>query len=138
MSGLVWESDLKWIKPIPGRHAAVRDGTPWSEVRKRTGEGRHKIAKYHPDITDEELRTLELSFEESNLIVEHQTVRFYCVKHSRVVGASCGEDTCYVKINRHQNGDVHGHPNTAQELMSYIMKKNPELLARLKKEGFFE
>ena len=36
-----------------------------------------------------------------------------------VVGASAGEETCYVYVEWHSAGDVHGRPITRDELVTH-------------------
>ena len=129
MSGQPWR-DPVWSGCE--KHRPIANGPRWPLVRAGTNQG-NKIAKYHEDMTLDEIEELEMSFVHPNhLINERRGVRYYFGFSSEgsIVGASYGEDTSFIVIQRHQAGHVHGYPETRQRLIDRMRKYNPELLVR--------
>jgi hypothetical protein len=128
MSGLPWRNPV-WVGCT--KHRPII-GTPWAQVRAGTNQG-NKVAKYHENMTDDDIEAIEMSFAEpEDLIYERTCVRYYYARSSggAIIGASNGQDTAFVLIQRHQTGDVHGYPETRDRLISLMRKRNTEQLAR--------
>ncbi|MGH7140355.1 MAG: hypothetical protein ACREHD_31855 [Pirellulales bacterium] len=105
-------------------------GVSWEDIVTGTGKGK-KWAKYHPDFLPF-VEPVEMSagtnlwqtFDgilirtTSELLVEKASVDLYVLEIDceLVVGASLGEETTLVLVNRAKGGAVHGYPLTEGEL----------------------
>ena len=88
-----------------------------------------KVAKYHKNPTLPEIESIEMSFETNGeLICERGNERFYYIVMDDIIGASSGEETNLVKVQRSISGPVHGYPITRDELIEQLRKNNPEEL----------
>jgi hypothetical protein len=131
-------SGLPWKEPFWGgcdKHRPITNGTPWTIVRDGTNEGK-KIAKYHEEMTFDDIEELEMSFTDPNdFIYERKGVRYYYARSYQdgIVGASYGQDTAYIVIQRQQSGFVHGYPETRARLISKMREHNRDLLERFLK-----
>jgi len=106
---LIWEDRKKHVPPT---------GVPWAELVPKTAL-HGDPALYHHDF-----RSLEARREIETRCVMIGTMfkevssakRCYFMNVGRVVGASCGEETCYVYAEWASGGAVHGRPITEGEL----------------------
>lgn len=88
-----------------------------------------QVAKYHKNLTLPEIEAIEMSFEtEGELICERGSERFYYIIMDEIIGASLGEETKLVKVQRSTSGPVHGYPITRDELIEQLRKNNSEAL----------
>ena len=114
-----------WLDPVWGgcdKHKPIKNGPRWPIVRARTKEGK-KVAKYYEDMTLSAIESLEMSFiHADHLIYERGRVRYYYgyTENGETVGASYGEDTPFIVVQRHQSGHVHGYPETRQRLIELM------------------
>jgi hypothetical protein len=117
------------------KHRPVGNKIPWDRVRFGTNQGQ-RISKYHSSLTLEEIRNLEMSFiEPDDLVIERKTVRYFIARSDRqCVGASRGQDTRYVIINRSQTGAVHGYPATVEEILELLEMASDARRAELKRK----
>ena len=99
----------------------------WRDVVRGMREGRKSPARYHPSMTTEVIRHLEMGMIETNedgvtvgaTEIEprpNPNVRLFWREFNDTVGASNGEETRFVLVEYSQSGSVHGRPITWTEL----------------------
>lgn len=82
-----------------------------------TGERGHKGYYHQKLVGQRQIEALEMRcLSDGRFLYERGPVRYYWFDYGEIIGASKGEQTTYVLIEYHQNGNVHGHPVTWQEL----------------------
>ena len=118
----------EWLAPNwagndePKRHKHIPDRSiVWDEIVVRTGKGR-KWAKYHPNLTDDQICEIEMNYHEGTFLRRKRTECLYYRTFDYEIGASLGQVTRIVLIYRHMGGPVHGHPITQSELVAQRRK----------------
>jgi hypothetical protein len=111
------ENAPAWKEPTWTRYNnkhRPRAGVPWNQIIKETT---NNPAKYHPDITDDKHKKLELDcVAKGQLIDESGSVRSYYMDVGYLIGASDGMETTIVYAEHGRSGDLHGRPITKEQL----------------------
>ncbi len=98
----------------------------WDEIVAWTGQGRRKWAKYHRDLTDGQIRDIEMNYREGTFLRRRQAECLYYRTFDYDIGASLGQVTRIVLIQQHKSGVVHGRPITQNELVAQRRKAGLE------------
>jgi hypothetical protein len=82
----------------------------WGKIVESTRNG--GIAKYHPDLTHEQIRSIEMTLDVSRQFYGSEDGGYFYQLCTRIIGASDGEETDIVFIKAGNCGAVHGQPIT--------------------------
>lgn len=108
---LVWDSYRQKHRPPPR--------IPWDKIVESTAN--RGYARYHPDVGGS--LTAQETFERAAWDIGKPSTReknYRYAKFPRVIGASDGKETIYVRIECTSPGVIHGHPVTAEEYRRHI------------------
>jgi len=123
-----------WLPAQPveaHKHRPPGGKKTWDEIVKGTTEGR-RVSKYHHNMNLEDISRLEMLYSQETgiyhfganqyethgwLLIHKDHVRLHVIRvEGLIIGASLGEETNLVLVNRSQSGPVHGYPITEAEL----------------------
>jgi hypothetical protein len=92
----------------------------WNRVVRGTNDPKKKpVARYIPSLSHDDIRQMEFDCVQADQGTPRPIApnkRGLWRKMPQVIGASLGQETCFIYVELMQSGDYHGRPITADEL----------------------
>jgi hypothetical protein len=88
---------------------------PRSNWRQVLASTIHGPAKYHSDLSDNDVRALEMGYCRENFFTQTEFGGYFYVKYDRTIGAFAGKETNLIWIQHNACGAVHDYPISEDE-----------------------
>ncbi len=112
-------ADLRWAN-YPKHMPFYSRANEWPQIVRETGEKRG-VARYIHTLTPNDIQRIEAKCIDKGERV-HASLEVYCYDAGFVVGASCGEETRWLRVVV-SSGVYHGRPVTEAQVQNEMKRR---------------